>query len=81
MSRKRVFIFFSPEIEKFRKLLDKQTIKTISMKRRSFVKLSAASTLAMQFPHIFGAYTSEKTYPNEYSVKQVKRLQYLDLEA
>lgn len=30
------------------------------MKRRSFVKLSAAGSLALQFPHIFGAYTSEK---------------------
>jgi predicted aldo/keto reductase-like oxidoreductase len=30
------------------------------MKRRNFVKLSAAGTMAMQFPHIFGAYTSEK---------------------
>ena len=30
------------------------------MKRRSFVKLSAAGSMALQFPHIFGAYTSEK---------------------
>jgi predicted aldo/keto reductase-like oxidoreductase len=30
------------------------------MKRRSFVKLGAAGSLALQFPHIFGAYTSEK---------------------
>ncbi len=30
------------------------------MKRRSFVKLSAAGSLAMQFPHVFGAYASEK---------------------
>ena len=30
------------------------------MKRRTFVKLGAAGSLALQFPHIFGAYTSEK---------------------
>jgi len=30
------------------------------MKRRNFVKLSAAGSMALQFPHIFGAYTSEK---------------------
>jgi predicted aldo/keto reductase-like oxidoreductase len=30
------------------------------MKRRSFVKLSAAGSLALQFPHVFSAYTSEK---------------------
>jgi len=30
------------------------------MKRRNFVKLSAAGTMALQFPHIFGAYASEK---------------------
>ncbi len=30
------------------------------MKRRSFVKLGAASSLALQFPHVFGAYLSEK---------------------
>lgn len=30
------------------------------MKRRSFVKLGAAGSLALQFPHVFGAYTSEK---------------------
>ena len=30
------------------------------MKRRSFVKLGAAGSLALQFPQVFGAYTSEK---------------------
>jgi predicted aldo/keto reductase-like oxidoreductase len=30
------------------------------MKRRTFVKLGAAGSLALQFPHVFGAYTSEK---------------------
>lgn len=30
------------------------------MKRRSFVKLGAAGSLALQFPNVFGAYASEK---------------------